>query len=118
MTVAMSLRRLCPVDEIPDGGSRGFGSAPGGFAGLFAVRRGEAVVVYVNSCPHIGASLDWAPDNFLTSDGSRIVCANHGAEFDIASGACLSGPCLGASLEAVMIHIRDGDLYVPADAGL
>ena len=114
----MSLRRLCRVDEIPDGGSRGFGPAPGGFTGIFAVRQGEKVMVYVNSCPHIGTSLDWAPDNFLNAERTRIVCATHGAEFDIPTGACLSGPCLGAALEPVMIHIKDGDLYVPEDAGL
>jgi nitrite reductase/ring-hydroxylating ferredoxin subunit len=114
----MRLRALCQVEDIPDGGSKGFGPPPGGFTGLFAVRQGDAVVVYVNTCPHIGVSLDWAPDRFLSSDGSRIVCAMHGAEFDIASGECLRGPCLGERLESVMIHVKDGILLVPEDAGL
>ncbi|MCW3477740.1 Rieske (2Fe-2S) protein [Limobrevibacterium gyesilva] len=114
----MSRRALCRIDEIPDGGSKGFGPSAGGFTGLFAVRRGDEVVVYVNSCPHIGVPLDWAPDRFLSRDGSRIVCSMHGAEFTIADGRCTRGPCLGDRLEAVMIEIEDGTVLVPADAGL
>ena len=36
-------RALCRLDEIPDGGCKGFGPAPGGFTGLFAVRQGDQV---------------------------------------------------------------------------
>jgi nitrite reductase/ring-hydroxylating ferredoxin subunit len=112
------LRELCRVEEIPEGGARGFAPPSGGFTGLFAVRRGAEVVVYVNSCPHIGVPLDWAPDRFLTADGSRIICATHGAEFAIADGMCLRGPCIGERLEAVMIQVKDGMILVAEDAGL
>jgi nitrite reductase/ring-hydroxylating ferredoxin subunit len=114
----VTLRALCHLDDIPDGGAKGFGPPEGGFTGLFAVRQGDAVVVYVNSCPHIGVPLDWAPDRFLTADGTRIICATHGAEFAIADGVCLRGPCFGEKLEAVKIEIRDGTVFVPEDAGL
>jgi nitrite reductase/ring-hydroxylating ferredoxin subunit len=112
------LRALCRLDEIPDGGARGFGPADGGFTGLFAVRRGENVFVYINSCPHIGTPLDWAPDRFLSSDGSRIVCAMHGAEFQVENGACTRGPCFGERLEPVAATVADGVLMVDASAGL
>jgi nitrite reductase/ring-hydroxylating ferredoxin subunit len=115
---SLTLRRLCDVDDIPDGGAKGFGPPAGGFTGLFGVRRGGDVFVYVNSCPHIGVPLDWAPDRFMTADGARIVCATHGAEFGIADGVCVRGPCLGDRLEAVMIEIKDGVVLVPEDAGL
>ncbi len=111
-------RALCRLDEIPDGGAKGFPPAPGGFTGLLAVRLGDAVFVYVNSCPHIGTPLDWTPDRFLSADGRRIVCATHGAEFQIADGLCIRGPCHGDRLEPVAVQIRDGTIYVPADAGL
>jgi nitrite reductase/ring-hydroxylating ferredoxin subunit len=114
----VTLRPLCRIDDIPDGGAKGFAPPAGGFTGLFAVRRAEKVFVYVNSCPHIGTPLDWAPDRFLTGDGSRIVCATHGAEFGIADGVCLRGPCLGDRLEAVIIDVKDGMVLVPGDAGL
>jgi nitrite reductase/ring-hydroxylating ferredoxin subunit len=112
------LRALCRVDEIQDGTSKGFGPAPGGFTGLLVVRRGDEVFVYVNSCPHIGTPLDWTPGRFLSHDGSRIVCATHGAEFRITDGECLRGPCFGDRLEAVMIQIKDGTIFVSEDAGL
>jgi nitrite reductase/ring-hydroxylating ferredoxin subunit len=111
-------RALCRLDDIPDGGARGFGPPAGGFTGLFAVRKGDAAFVYVNSCPHIGVPLDWAPDRFLTSDGARILCASHGAEFAIDTGQCLRGPCLGERLEAIMIEVKDGTIFVDEDAGL
>lgn len=111
-------RVLCAVADIPDGGSRGFGPAPGGFIGLFAVRRGGLVFVYVNSCPHIGTPLDWTPDQFLSADGQRLVCATHGAEFGIEDGICVRGPCLGERLESVISEIKDGIVRVPWTAGL
>jgi nitrite reductase/ring-hydroxylating ferredoxin subunit len=111
-------RALCRVEDIPDGGAKGFAAAPGGFTGLMAVRQGDAVYVYVNSCPHIGTPLDWTPDRFLSADGRHIICATHGAEFTIADGACIRGPCRGDSLEAVETRIEDGVIYVPKDAGL
>ena len=111
-------RALCRIDELADGAAKGFPPPPGGFTGLFAVRQGDSVRVYVNSCPHIGTPLDWAKDRFLSVDGSRIICATHGAEFRIDDGECLWGPCLGERLEPVTIQIKDGTIYVPEDAGL
>jgi nitrite reductase/ring-hydroxylating ferredoxin subunit len=111
-------RALCHIDEIADGASKGFPPPPGGFTGLFAVRQGASVVVYVNACPHIGTPLDWIPGRFLSADASRIVCATHGAEFRIGDGLCLRGPCFGERLEAVATEIRDGTVLVPEDAGL
>jgi nitrite reductase/ring-hydroxylating ferredoxin subunit len=115
---AMALRVLCRIADIPDGGAKGFGPSPGGFTGLFAVRCGAAVTVYVNSCPHVGIPLDWTPDRFLSGDGERIVCAMHGAEFRVTDGACIAGPCLGEGLERVAAEIRDGVVLVAEDAGL
>lgn len=111
-------RALCRVDDIPDGGAKGFPAAPGGFTGLMAVRRDGKIHVYVNSCPHIGTPLDWTPDRFLSKDGQVIICATHGAEFRIADGECTKGPCRGDFLEAVTHAIKDGTIYVPKDAGL
>ena len=112
------LRALCRVADIADGGAKGFPPAAGGFTGLLAVRQGDAVFVYVNACPHIGTPLDWTPDRFLSADGSHIICATHGAEFRIADGVCISGPCRDDRLEPVAIQIKDGTIYVPQDAGL
>ena len=91
---------------MPAGGHRrrwrqGISPARAASPGLMAVRQGERCIVYVNSCPHIGTPLDWTPDRFLSADGRRIVCATHGAEFQIADGLCIRGPCHGDRLEPV-----------------
>lgn len=112
-------RVLCRLEEIPDGESRGFAPAAGAFTGLFAIRRGAQVFVYVNSCPHIGLPLDPAPDRFLDAKRSAIICAAHGARFRIEDGLCTSGPCYGESLEAVPARVDEqGRVIVPGDAGL
>jgi nitrite reductase/ring-hydroxylating ferredoxin subunit len=119
-------RALCRLDDLSDGAAKGFPPTPGGFtgssarwqAGLVAIRKGGGVFVYVNSCPHLGTPLEWTPDRFLSGDGSLIVCATHGAEFRIADGECLRGPCFGERLEPVVIQIKDGTIFVPEDAGL
>jgi nitrite reductase/ring-hydroxylating ferredoxin subunit len=119
VTGAAAERVLCRLDEIPDGGARGFAAAPGAFTGLFAVRRGARVWVYVNSCPHLGVPLDPVPDRFLDRRGENIVCSTHGARFRIEDGFCTAGPCYGQSLEAVPVRIdAEGRILVPADAGV
>ncbi|MDE2581560.1 MAG: Rieske (2Fe-2S) protein [Rhodospirillales bacterium] len=115
---APASRRLCAVEDIPDGGAKGFPPPPGGFTGLFAVRRGARITVYVNACPHLGVPLDWAPDRFLSVDRRHIMCATHGALFEIADGRCVHGPCYGAALEQVLIQVNGGTVWVPEDAGL
>ena len=112
------MRSLGPLAAIPDGESRGFPPMPGGFTGLFAVRRGDAVFVYVNACPHVGVGLDWMPHRFLTADGAQIVCGTHGALFEIGTGLCTAGPCVGKRLEAVPASVVGGAILVPEDAGL
>jgi nitrite reductase/ring-hydroxylating ferredoxin subunit len=54
----------------------------------------------------------WRKDAFLNADGSRIVCAAHGAQFEIDSGLCVLGPCIGESLTRVHIIEEDGSLYL------
>ena len=39
------------------------------------VKKNGKVYVYINSCPHIGVTLDWEEDKFLDSSKSMIQCA-------------------------------------------
>jgi nitrite reductase/ring-hydroxylating ferredoxin subunit len=103
-------RVLCRVGDLPDGGARGFPGPPGSFTGLVAIRRGERVYVYENICPHIGTSLNLLPDRFLSTDGARVICVTHGAEFRIEDGFCVTGPCRGERLTAVPAHVEDGEV--------
>jgi nitrite reductase/ring-hydroxylating ferredoxin subunit len=106
-------RVLCQVSDIPENGAKGFPGADGAFTGLVAVRQGDNVYVYENACPHIGTPLDWMPDRFFSADGRYLICATHGAEFTIATGLCISGPCQGDQLTPVKAVIRDGVIHVP-----
>ena len=111
------MRPLCRIEDIPDGEARGFPAAPGGFTGIFAIRRGARVFVYVNSCPHIGVPLEPVPDRFLDRKREMIVCSAHGARFRVEDGVCVSGPCLGEALEPIEATVADGAVWVPEDAG-
>lgn len=103
------------LDELDDPGCREFAVGEGAwpFKG-FVVRQGDRVHAYQNFCVHAGHPLNWRPNEFLTPDKSLIVCASHGALFDIASGDCAGGPCRGRSLRAVDCEVRDGVVVVRA----
>ena len=104
---------LCALAEIADGAARGFDPLGQGRDTMFVVRRGDAVHGWRNFCPHYGHDrMAWAKDEYLTHDGARIVCGAHGAEYEIATGICVAGPCLGKRLTAVPLEIRDGQVFV------
>ncbi|TAN55480.1 MAG: Rieske (2Fe-2S) protein, partial [Rhodospirillales bacterium] len=50
-----------PLSDIPDPGAKDFviENADGSKTGGFVVRIGALIRVYVNSCPHTGAPLNW-----------------------------------------------------------
>lgn len=104
---------LCRVDEIEDPGARGFSlSGSEGSREIFVVRSGGRVNAYINSCPHIGTPLEFRPDQFLTRDRTEILCSTHGARFEIASGACIAGPCRGQSLQRVPVKVVEGWIWL------
>mgnify|MGYP003950462503 FL=1 len=68
------------------------------------------VRAFLNVCPHAGRRLDWAPGKFLRAKDGQLVCAAHGASFDLANGECTVGPCRGERLRDVAVHCVDGDV--------
>lgn len=99
--------------EIDDPGCREFqiGDGDWPFRG-FVVRQGDRVFAYQNYCVHVGHPLNWSRDKFLTKDKSAIICASHGATYDIETGQCFAGPGSGGTLRKVDVAIRDGVIYV------
>ncbi|AKS40758.1 Rieske (2Fe-2S) protein [Wenzhouxiangella marina] len=73
--------------------------------------RGEPRV-WMNSCPHQGRPLNWAPNQFLKDDQGQLVCAAHGAVFEPDAGLCVSGPCRNASLTPVEVRELDGRIQL------
>ena len=68
----------------------------------------QRVRAWLNVCPHAGRRLDWAPGKFLKSKEGHLVCAAHGASFELVNGDCIAGPCRGDSMRRVAVEIRDG----------
>jgi len=113
MNMNTTPQKLCDLSQIADGDSAGFVAERNGKReGFIVVRKDDAAFVYVNSCPHIGTPLDFAPGRFLNPDNSFIMCSTHGALFQIDDGLCISGPCAGQSLTPVPIDIVEGSVFL------
>ncbi len=106
---------LCHLSELPDGSARGFDLRGCGRDTVFVVRRGALLKAYANACPHHGTPLPWRKNAYLNAAGDRIVCAAHGALFEIDTGVCTLGPCLGDALTPVPLTLQDdGELCLAA----
>ena len=106
-------RLLTTLDSVEDGGFAEVEATIDGDAeSLILYRRGNEVRAWLNICPHAGRRLDWAPGRFLLSKEGLLVCAAHGASFELEQGACVAGPCRGASLRAVVVSVHDGKVLL------
>ena len=109
--------RLCHLDDIPEGAARGFDLKGEGRDSVFVVRKAGEVFAYRDACPHYqgATSLPWRKNAYLGASRQFIVCAAHGAEFEIDTGLCVHGPCLGESLTNVRIHMSEDRSIFMAD---
>ena len=106
-------RVLCRLDDIEDGQAKGFVLGEGvERLEIFVVRDGCNVYGYENACPHQGTPLDWTPDKFISDDSGLILCATHGAQFEIEDGTCVAGPCTGDRLRPVPVILDAEDRVV------
>ena len=104
---------LIALAAIEDGGLVEVeGTVNGDAESLILHRDGERVRAWFNVCPHAGRRLDWAPGQFLKTKDGLLVCAAHGASFELGGGECVGGPCRGQSLSAVAVEVRDGGVYL------
>lgn len=87
-------------------------SVDGSAESLILYRDGGSVRAWLNVCPHAGRRLDWAPGQFLRSREGLLVCAVHGASFELESGGCVAGPGRGQALRAVPVTTRDGAVWL------
>jgi nitrite reductase/ring-hydroxylating ferredoxin subunit len=103
--------RLCALDEIKDPGGKSFRFRDGSrmFAG-FVIRQGEAARGFVDSCPHAGWPLAPLDDRYLTRDARHILCAGHGALFNL-DGLCVAGPCADERLAPWPVEVHEGEVF-------
>jgi nitrite reductase/ring-hydroxylating ferredoxin subunit len=104
--------RLMALADLPDGGLVEVEALVDGHPESLVVhRQGDAVRAWLNVCPHAGRRLDWSPGQFLRTKDGLLVCAAHGASFELGHGECVAGPCRGESLHAVPLEVRNGDIF-------
>lgn len=105
---------LATLSRIEDGGfAEAEATIDGDAESLILHRDGDVVRAWLNICPHAGRRLDWAPGQFLKSREGHLVCAVHGATFELSGGVCVAGPCRGESLRAVAVAVKDGNVVLP-----
>lgn len=113
----MVRNKLCRVEEIPQGQSLGIKPSGGGKDDMFLVNYQGQIYAYRNSCPHWpGSTMPVLRNKYLDEGAQHIVCHGHGALFDIRSGLCVKGPCLGQALTSVALEVtKAGDIYLLED---
>lgn len=100
--------RLISLGDLPDGAvvSVQVENTKGRPVALVIFRRGQDYIVYENRCPHAGMAFN-ARGTFLISKDDHLVCAAHGAVFDVKSGTCLGGPGQGNNLSRLETTVQD-----------
>jgi len=110
---------LADLDAVDDGATIEVEAMLDGVAESLIVHRdGSSARVWFNVCPHAGRRLDWAPGKFLVTKDGLLVCAVHGATFELESGVCVAGPCRGEVLRAVAIEVRERKVWLSGDPGV
>lgn len=103
---------LCNTDALAENTAKGFRIDS---HHVLVVNKSGQFYGYVNSCPHIGIMLEFKPDEFLDLEKRFIQCANHGALFEIESGECVSGPCIGQALKPIPLEIKDNQVRLSGE---
>lgn len=104
---------LCATGDIPDPGGKSFQiNNNDNLLDIFVIHKDSEFHAFINRCPHKGLNLDWQEDQFLDNEHNFILCANHGALFEIETGHCIHGPCVGAQLTPLSIKLIDDTLIL------
>jgi nitrite reductase/ring-hydroxylating ferredoxin subunit len=108
---------ICPVRSIGRGEAKAFSLSrlnEEGDARPFSIvvirTNDDAVVGYVNSCPHARIWLNFGAGEFFNADRTLLKCGRHGSLFEIETGVCVDGPCNGKSLEPIALAVVDGEI--------
>ncbi len=99
----MTLRRIATRSTLPeDQGTVAYV----GDESIALFRAGEHVYAYPNVCPHKGGPVGEG----LVVDGI-VTCPWHGSQFEVATGACVSGPAEGP-LEPITVDLQGDDVLI------
>lgn len=102
---------LVRVDGADSSGADGGGQGGGDDA---AASDGPEIRGWLNYCQHL-THIRLDKGDGAPRRGDEVICTNHGAMFDVASGLCTFGPCEGAYLEGVAVDVADGAVFLTDD---
>jgi nitrite reductase/ring-hydroxylating ferredoxin subunit len=115
----MELYAICRTFEIDDNDARTFTlKKAGGENGegiawpIIISRKGSNFFGFENVCPHQGLQLGAGGPEVMDDEGNFLVCRQHGAQFDLDTGFCFSGPCQNKALTPITIVVDDGDVCI------
>ena len=117
-TAQETTHALCRADAIGEGQARGFPRTPGARQKVIVLRKGGRLHGWLDSCPHYagGTPMAWKTDRYLNGEGTHLACHSHGAQFDMETGDCVVGPCLGQRLTRVRLETgADGMVRLAED---
>jgi len=104
-------QKICMTEDVPEREARAFDTSEG--STIFITQRDGMFYAYKNLCPHLQVELEFLENQFLDQDQEYIQCSTHGALFNVETGECISGPCLGESLQKIAIQVHsDGGIYL------
>ena len=105
------MNKICMTEDIPEREARSFETDDN--QTIFVTQRDGAFYAYQNLCPHLQTELEFLENQFLDQDQEYIECSTHGALFNVETGECIAGPCLGESLTKIDIKVHsDGGIYL------
>ncbi|RAX41159.1 Rieske (2Fe-2S) protein [Rhizobium tropici] len=105
---------LCRTEDIGEGKARGFGPVGGYRRKIIVLRKEGRLHAWLDACPHYpqGTPMAWRSNAYLNGDGTHIACHSHGALFDMETGECVLGPCLGQGLTRVELTVtEEGEVF-------
>lgn len=106
MTAVAAVAYLCRAEEVAEGTARGF-RVDGLRAKVIVLCKAGRLYGWLDACPHYegGTPMAWKSDAYLNGEGTHLACHSHGALFEMETGVCTLGPCLGQALTRVELHI-------------
>lgn len=105
------MQKICMTEDVPEREARGFETENG--LNFFVTQRDGCYYAYRNLCPHLQVELEFLEHQFLDQDAEFIQCTTHGALFQVETGECIAGPCLGETLQKLDIQVHsDGGIYL------
>lgn len=108
---------ICDAEHVPRGNAKAFSLSRVDGEGqarpfpIFVVRtEADVYLGYVNVCPHDGLWLNVGDGEFFSEDRAFLECGRHGAKYEIDTGKCVEGPCMGKDLEPIPLIISEGEV--------